>query len=94
MAAIQTATRPGTQHEDPRLVVYVAQSQITVEQLCTSTLFTVYSQPELELFGITAADYRLRATICSLIFMRLLLLSGLHVATKTNYTRNTKVHQV
>ena len=37
----QTAGRPGTQHEDSRLVVYVAQSQIT--GTATNTLFAMWS---------------------------------------------------
>ena len=42
----QTAAQPGTQCEDPRLVTYVAQSQITVELL--SIHFLLCSQSKWE----------------------------------------------
>ena len=43
----QAAARPGAQHEDLRLVVYVAQSQITVELLPIHCL--LYNQPKWEI---------------------------------------------
>ena len=51
----QTAARPGAQHEDPRLVAYVVQSQITVEQLPIHCLCVVSLNKSL--FDITGTTY-------------------------------------
>ena len=52
----QAAAQPGAQHEDPRLVVCVVQSQITVEQLPVHCLLYVVSL-NASLFDITVTPY-------------------------------------
>ena len=51
----QTAARPGAQHEDPRLVVYIAQSQITVELLPIHCLLC--SQPKCSVLLLLKAYF-------------------------------------